>query len=91
MFKFIVSLFILSFSLVFAENFVLPKNQILVTDKGIMFELDNMLFEAQSISYMGNGMYQVSNYGHCGRCGWPVDQNGKCTNQNCEQYGPREH
>lgn len=27
-------------------------------------------------------------YGSCGRCGWALDKNGKCTNQNCNQYGP---
>lgn len=90
MFKFILSLFLLSFSLVFAENIVLPKNQILVTDKGIMFEMNDMLFEASGITYIGNGMYEVANYGHCGRCGWPLSKTGKCTNQNCNQYGPRE-
>jgi len=27
---------------------------------------------------------------NCGRCGWPKDASGKCTNSNCEGYGPRE-
>lgn len=27
-------------------------------------------------------------YGSCGRCGWALDKDGKCTNMNCNQYGP---
>lgn len=29
-------------------------------------------------------------YGSCGRCGWPVDEDGTCTNPLCEQYGPQQ-
>lgn len=88
MFKFLACLFLLSFSLVFAENIVLPKNHVLVTEQGIFVEINNNLVEAEAVSYVGNGLYEVTNYGHCRRCGWPRDERG-CTNQNCDGYGPR--
>lgn len=93
--KVLLTLFLLSFSFLFAQNIVVPKNHILVTEQGIFFDMDDILMQAQTISFMGNGLYEVTYgakeyYGQCGRCGWALDQNGKCTNQNCNQYGPRE-
>lgn len=26
--------------------------------------------------------------GNCGRCGWALNEKGKCPNPNCSQYGP---
>jgi hypothetical protein len=89
MFIFLLASLLLDFSLV-AENLILPKNQILVTDKGILYEVDGQLAEAISISYVGNGLYMIGDYGHCGRCGWILDEDGKCTNQICDQFGPRK-
>jgi hypothetical protein len=91
MFKYIISLLLLTCSVTaFAENVILPKNQILVTDKGIMFEIGGLLFEGNRLIYIGNGMYEVASYDHCNRCGWPVDESGRCTNQACTQNGPKE-
>jgi hypothetical protein len=88
MFKALACLLLLNFSLLFAENIVLPKNHVLVTEQGIFVEINNNLMQAESVSYVGNGMYEVTNYGYCGRCGWPIGERG-CTNQNCDGYGPR--
>lgn len=29
-------------------------------------------------------------YGSCGKCGWALDKSGRCTNGNCNGYGPRD-
>jgi len=91
--KFIVFLLCL-FCTAYAEMALLPKSHILMTDKGIFLDMDDIFLQAQSVHYMGNGLYQVNYageyYGQCGRCGWALNENGKCTNQNCNQYGPRE-
>lgn len=76
-------------SQVMANEIVMEQNKILMTNEGLFLNIDGNLTQAESVTYLGNGLYKA-NYGHCGRCGWPVDQNGKCTNQNCNQYGPRE-
>jgi hypothetical protein len=68
----------------------LTKDQIILTEYGIYSLYEGCAVPISTISFIGNGIYSAEYYGHCGRCGWPVDQNGKCTNQNCNQYGPRE-
>lgn len=45
---------------------------------------------AKNVDLINNGIVpQGYIHGHCGRCGWPLDENGTCTNQNCNQYGPK--
>ena len=88
------ALYLMGFLMIFvsqvmAFEIVIPQNKILMTNEGIFLNIDGNLTQAESVTYLNNGLYQA-NYGHCGRCGWPVNENGKCTNQNCNQYGPRE-
>ena len=73
-----------------AESQIFTKNQIILTDNGIYINLDGHLITTESVAYLGNGLYQCDQpyYGSCGRCGWPRDQQGRCTNQNCNGYGP---
>ena len=61
-----------------------------MTNNGFFFFLDDFVVPACDISYIGNGIYAAEYYGQCGRCGWAKDQNGKCSNQNCNGYGPRD-
>lgn len=68
----------------------LTKDQIILTNSGMFLLVDDMACPAYSVAYAGEGMYSVEYYGQCGRCGWAVDKNGKCTNQNCNQSGPRD-
>lgn len=85
---------------VFAESLQSPTqelvtaNQIMITNHGIMVNINNqgLMLQTNSIVHVGNGIYQITSeyYGSCRRCGWPLDQNEKCTNQNCNQYGPKE-
>ena len=87
----ILVVFALSFCfLEAASDQYFTKNQIILTDNGIYINLDGNLIATESIAYFGNGLYQCDQpyYGSCGRCGWPRDKNGKCTNQNCTGYGP---
>ena len=72
------------------SNSYFNKNDIMLTDSGIFLQVNGELFNVDAITYVGNGMYQVSQqyYGSCGRCGWPRDQNGRCSNGNCNGYGP---
>jgi hypothetical protein len=73
----------------FADEGLFSCDKILMTNQGIFIKLENNLVEANTVTYVSDGMYNVA-YGHCGRCGWVLDEKGKCTNQNCNQYGPRE-
>jgi hypothetical protein len=95
MFKILVAIFFGVFlwsGLHAAQQNNLTKNQIMITDNGFIINLEGYLFPADTISYIGNGIYSasVAYYGSCGRCGWALDRNGKCPNQSCNQYGPRE-
>lgn len=68
----------------------LTKDQIIMTESGFFFLLDSHAVPSPSVTYIGSGVYAAEYYGQCGRCGWALDKNGKCTNQNCNQYGPRD-
>lgn len=90
--KKIISLFLtifFSFQM-YAFSVSLPHERVYLTPEGIYLNMEDGFMAAQSISYLGNGIYAAEYYGQCGRCGWALDKNGKCTNQNCNQYGPRE-
>jgi len=90
--KKILSLFLtlLFGSQMYAVSVSLPNEKVYVTEEGIFLNMPDGFMPAQSLSYLGNGYYAAEYYGQCGRCGWALDKNGKCTNQNCNQYGPRE-
>jgi len=85
-------IFLLLFSplAAFAQEYVIASEKINVTSEGILINLCGDLKPVYSVSYQGNGIYAAEYYGQCGRCGWALDPNGKCTNRNCNQYGPRE-
>lgn len=69
----------------------LSVSQIMITKYGIIVNIENQLLVAKQLEYIGNGTYMINeNYWTCGRCGWQRDRNGKCTNRNCDGYGPRE-
>lgn len=72
-----------------AESLCLPKSHIMMTEEGIFINLDGHIQMAPTVHFLGNGMYEVTVEGYCGRCGWPMEKN-KCTNQNCNGYGPRD-
>ncbi len=77
----------------FADQIAVSQDKILMTSQGLFLNIDGNLTQAEAISYVGNGIYSATvseqpYYGHCGRCGWPRDENGKCTNRNCNGYGP---
>jgi len=75
-----------------AETQHFTKNQVFLTHDGIFVNLNGFLTPVDGIEYLGNGIYQCERpyYGNCGRCGWPVKENGQCQNRNCNQYGPGE-
>lgn len=68
----------------------LTKDQIIMTEAGIFILDDGVPVPVSHVSYLGSGIFAAEYYGQCGRCGWALDKNGKCTNQNCNQYGPRD-
>lgn len=74
----------------YASPVLVSQDKILMTSQGLFLNIDGNLTEAASISFQGNGIYAAEYYGHCGRCGWPVDKNGRCQNQNCNGYGPNK-
>lgn len=88
--KIIFSLVLLTIfaSLGFADQIMVSQDKILMTSQGIFININGNLAQTDTISYLGNGIYAAEYYGQCGRCGWALDKNGKCTNQNCNQYGP---
>lgn len=69
-------------------------SQIMITNHGIMVNINGQgqILQTSAVVHVGNGVYEINAeyYGSCRRCGWALDQGGKCTNQNCNQYGPRE-
>ena len=73
-----------------AQEITVSYDKIITTSDGIFIKIDGILSPFDTISYVGNGIYAAEYYGQCGRCGWALDKTGKCTNQNCNQYGPRE-
>jgi hypothetical protein len=87
--KLIIALFLLCSS-AFATEYMMSADKILLTSEGIFVNIDSHLVNPHSVTYLGSGIYTVQYYGQCGRCGWALDENGKCSNQNCNQYGPRE-
>lgn len=94
MLKWIVGIFFSSFLFMFglcaASPHYLTKNQIMITDNGFVINVDGQLYPAETITYQGSGIYSVSQayYGSCRRCGWALDKDGRCPNQNCNGYGP---
>lgn len=68
----------------------LTKDQIIMTDSGFFFLIDEFIISSPSITYMGNGIYAAEYYGQCNRCGGALDKNGKCGNKKHTQYGPGE-
>ena len=93
MWKIIAIIFFSCFSLLgvyAAQPQLVTRSQINVTDNGFVVNFEGHLYPVSTITYMESGIYAVSleYYGSCGRCGWVLDKNGKCTNQNCNQYGP---
>jgi hypothetical protein len=73
-----------------AQEIAVSHDKIMTTSEGIFIKIDGIFSPFDTISYVGNGIYAAEYYGQCGRCGWALDKAGKCTNQNCNQYGPRE-
>lgn len=69
----------------------LTSKQIIITEDGIMLNINGHLMTTESITYVGNGLYSVESnyYGQCGRCGYPRNAEGMCTNMNCDKNGPR--
>lgn len=86
----LVIVFLLLFNYAFATEYMMSADKILLTSEGIFVNIDSHLVTTDTVTYLGSGIYTVQYYGQCGRCGWALDENGKCSNQNCNQYGPRE-
>jgi hypothetical protein len=91
---FLALFFCFSLSSAFAapSSVMTTANQIMITNHGIMVNIEGQLTTTSAVVHVGNGVYEINAeyYGSCGRCGGPLTQEGKCTNQNCNQYGPRE-
>ena len=68
---------------------IVHKSNILVTEKGIFYSYEGSVIPSQTLTYLGDGYYAAEYHGSCKRCGWALDEMERCTNQNCEQYGPR--
>lgn len=93
MFKILSVLFLLScFSLgAFAESpHYLTRDQILMNDNGIFVNVAGSLFHTDTITHIGNGIYQAEIYAACRKCG-SVTIDGKCENRNCDGYGPPQN
>lgn len=94
MIRYLSSIFLLSMFCLFsgitlqAEIRCLSSDNILVTHEGLFAIIDNHLTECYEVTHLGDGIYRIEYYGSCGRCGWAVDETGKCKNRNCNQYGP---
>jgi hypothetical protein len=95
MWKVLVVVFFSCFSLLgaYAEQpqFLVP-TQIMITNNGFVINVDGQLYPAETITYSGNGLYSTSveYYGSCRKCGWALEKDGRCPNQNCNGYGPRQ-
>lgn len=88
--KHLICLLILFCASLCADEISISHDKIMMTSDGIFINLYGHFAQCTSIQYLGNGIYAAEYYGQCGRCGWALNENGKCTNQNCNQYGPRE-
>lgn len=73
-----------------ASQHCLTKDQIILTNSGMFLLIEDIARPAYSLFYIGDGIYTAEYYGQCGRCGWALAQNGMCTNQTCNQYGPSD-
>lgn len=73
-----------------AEQILIPNEKVYVTNEGIFLNMRDFCLPVLTVTYIGNGIYAAEYWGQCGRCGWALDHTGKCTNRNCEQYGPRQ-
>jgi hypothetical protein len=75
-----------------ASPLYLTTKQIIVANEGFFINVDGIIFQAQSIEYLGNGIYLTSDsyYGSCNRCGWPINKDGQCINRSCNQNGPEQ-
>jgi hypothetical protein len=89
-----VCLVVLSSSALFAQSQLVTANQIMITNHGIMVNINGQgqIHQSNAVVHVGNRVYEIDAeyYGSCGSCGWPLTQSGKCSNKNCNQYGPKE-
>lgn len=80
----------------FANQHVVTKNQILLTNEGIFCDIDGSLQQVDTINYL-NGYYlaipKPQAAGSCSQCGSRRGPDGKCQNPYCNnsgRNGPRE-
>ena len=77
-----------SSSNVFAQPQFVTAKQLMFTNHGIIVNIEGNIMVIPLAVYVGHGVYEINDeyYGSCIRCGWPMSQDGRCTNKNCNQY-----
>lgn len=75
---------------VYADCIQVKSDQMMITTSGILINFKGILFFPTSLTYLENGVYEIvcEYYGSCFRCGYPIQENGRCANRLCNQYGP---
>lgn len=90
-FLIVLSTFFSSSNVSAQPQFVIAKH-LMFTSHGIIVNIDGHMVVTNSAVHVGHGVYEINDeyYGTCIRCEWPLSQDGRCTNLNCNQYISRQ-